>query len=130
MFSIGKELKAELAEHHRIQVQSRDATVHTDRFCRQPCDEPVPHATSRTRSPGNLDDTRASRPENGRHQLALVDLSRVARDLPSFALRHAVAAATLRRAAGSPARTLLEATRRPRFVAFGLWEKAAVRCGQ
>jgi hypothetical protein len=75
VFSIGKELKPELAadnvkarlcerqrlritldpldrsaydrwqfgrdrQHGRIHVQSRDATVHTDRFCREPCNEP------------------------------------------------------------------------------------------
>jgi hypothetical protein len=89
-------------EHGRIQVQSRDATVNTDRFCRQPRDQPraARHVENTQSWPqrGKLDDTRAPRPENGRHQLALVDLSRVARDLPSFALRHAVAAATLRRA--------------------------------
>src|SRR4029450_4992058 len=44
------------------------------------------------------------RAEHGRHQLVLIDLSRVARDLPWFALRHALDAATLRRASGSPAR--------------------------
>jgi hypothetical protein len=91
-----------------FKVQSGDVHVDTDRFCRQPCDEPCTASdvenTESAPQRGKLHDTRAPRAEHGRHQLALIDLSRVARDLPWFALRHALDAATLRRADGSPAR--------------------------
>jgi hypothetical protein len=51
------------SEHGPIQVQSRDATIHTDRFCRQPCDEActagdVENAPSWPQR-GKLDNTRA-----------------------------------------------------------------------
>jgi hypothetical protein len=80
-------------EHGRIEVQSRDATVHTNRFCRQPCYEPcaaryVENMQSWPQR-GKLDDTRAPRPKTAGTNSRWLDLGRVARDLPSFALRHA-----------------------------------------
>jgi hypothetical protein len=49
--------------------------IRTDRFCRQPCDEPCTAGdveyTQASPQRGKLDDTRASRAEHGRHQLAL-----------------------------------------------------------
>jgi hypothetical protein len=55
----------------------------------------LPQATSRTRSPGaavrQARQHAGPRAEHGRHQLALINLSRVARDLPWFAFRHSSA---------------------------------------
>ena len=65
-------------------------------------------ATTAGRRLGKLDNTSGPRPEDGRHQLALVDLGRVAHDLPLFALGHTV------RLRDSMSRSRCGATNHPR----------------